>query len=455
MRPYPIGNGNLSPLLPRHFAALMDSLQLRGASTDALLQLERRDWEKLLDFCDLAHLALALGQVVSPDLPSWVLRRLEKNTADNALRYQRALATYVEAAEALRQSGTPHLVLKGFSQAPDYVKHPRLRMQCDLDFYCPKSYIPQAQKSLETLGYTPDSGIDFQRADHTPTLSRKTSWKWNGNMYDPEMPLSIELHFCLWNQHISLVAMCEVEDFWKRREDRKLDQITFPALHPVDQLGYFALHILRGTFWGDWVVHHVHELAVFLTHHANNDGFWTEWERTHSPRLRSLQAIAFWLAEAWFSCDLHKQARMQIDSLPPLHKEWLQQLGGSPLEAMFYRNKDGRLLQFLIADSWATRKTVLQGTIVPPSIVRFLHPSVRTRNRQNLDTVYENRQLAYVLYLADRLASHLRSTARFVAHGMRLWFSQRKLRAQFLLFLSASFFLTSACPHISFSSTYS
>ena len=31
MRPYPIGNGTLSPRIPREFAALMDALQCEGA----------------------------------------------------------------------------------------------------------------------------------------------------------------------------------------------------------------------------------------------------------------------------------------------------------------------------------------------------------------------------------------------------------------------------------------
>ena len=139
MRPYPIGNGTVSPRIPREVAALLDALQLEGANTDALLALEDDDWMRLLDFCDLAHLALPLSQVNITGAPRWVVGRLEQNVADNARRFERIKAAYVEAAAALSRAGISHLVLKGFTQSPDYVKDARLRsrarnivLSCDL-----------------------------------------------------------------------------------------------------------------------------------------------------------------------------------------------------------------------------------------------------------------------------------------------------------------------------------
>ena len=61
MRPYPIGNGTVSPRIPREAAALLDALQLEGSTTEALLDLDEAEWGRLLDFCDLAHLALAFS----------------------------------------------------------------------------------------------------------------------------------------------------------------------------------------------------------------------------------------------------------------------------------------------------------------------------------------------------------------------------------------------------------
>jgi hypothetical protein len=119
MRPYPIGNGTVSPRVPKDFAALVDALQLEGSNTDALLTLDNAEWLRLLEFCDLSHLALALSQVDLARAPEWVVRRLDKNVCDNALRFKQVRAAYVEAASALRHVGVPHVVLKGFTQCPD------------------------------------------------------------------------------------------------------------------------------------------------------------------------------------------------------------------------------------------------------------------------------------------------------------------------------------------------
>jgi hypothetical protein len=436
MRPYPIGNGSLAPRIPPELAALMDALQFRGANTDALLKLERKDWEKLLNFCDFAHLTLALAQASSCDFPTWVIRRLEKNVADNTHRFERVKASYREATRALEDAQVEHVVLKGFTQAPDYVKSPRQRMQGDLDLYVLREQIANGQKALEQIGYTSVSGIDYQGADHTPTLSRTGNWRWNGNMFDPDMPVSVELHFCLWNDCTSLIKLNDFEEFWGRRITRSLEDFSFSSLSPVDQLGYFTLHIMRGVISGDWVVHHVYELAAFLNAHSEDHQFWTNWERIHSPRFRNVQAIAFGLAEAWFSSPVHPCPRRQIDSLPVSHKEWLSRFGGSPIEVAFRWNKDGRLLQLLLLETWDTRRTVLRRATLPASFLRFFRPKHRIKDQLDEPSIQPNRHLAYVVRLSDRLISNVRATAEFLSHGACLWWSRRQLRLQSWLFLT-------------------
>jgi Uncharacterised nucleotidyltransferase len=430
MRPYPIGNGSLAPRIPSEFAALIDALQFRGANTDALLQLERKDWEKLLNFCDFAHLTLPLAQVASRDFPTWVIRRLEKNVADNTLRFERVKASYLEAVQALQKAQVEHVALKGFTQAPDYVKSPRLRMQGDLDLYVLREHIETGQKALQEIGYTPVGGIDYQGADHTPTLSRTGNWKWNGNMFDPDMPVSIELHFCLWNDCTSFIKLYDFEEFWGRRITRSLDDFSFSSLSPVDQLGYFTLHIMRGVISGDWVVHHVYELAAFLNVHSEDHQFWADWERIHSPRFRNVQAIVFGLAESWFSSPIHDSPRRQIDSLPAFHKEWLNRFGGSPLEVAFRWNKDGRLLHLLLLETWDSRRTILRRATLPASFLRFFRPKHRIKDQLDEPPNQLNRHLGYLMRLSDRLISNVRATTEFLSHGACLWLSRRQLRLQ-------------------------
>jgi len=171
MRPYPIGNGSVSPRIPREVAALLDALQLEGAHTDALLALDDSEWLRLLDFCDVAHLALQLSQSNLKGAPDWVVRRLEQNVSDNARRFERLKAVYLEAGAALSRAAVPYMVLKGFTQAPDYVSDPRLRMQSDIDIYSPAEDVEKAQSTLMKIGYLPTEEPD-PCADHLPALSR-------------------------------------------------------------------------------------------------------------------------------------------------------------------------------------------------------------------------------------------------------------------------------------------
>jgi hypothetical protein len=448
MRPYPIGNGTVSPRIPREVAALLDALQMEGPNSDSLLALDDSDWQRLLEFCDVAHLALQLSRTNLAGAPEWVMRRLEQNVADNSRRFERMKAVYLEAQAALDRAGISYLVMKGFTQAPDYVSDPRLRMQSDIDIYCPPEDLDKAQSTLMKIGYLAMEERDPQ-ADHLPALCRRGEWKWRGNPYDPEMPLGFEVHFCFWNERASLIEIPEVERFWNRRVQRRLEKMEFYALHPVDQLGYLALHVLRGVLSGDWVIHHAHELATFLHHRTRDVEFWSQWHETHSANLRKMEALAFSLARKWFSCALPEVARLEIDRLPPAQKRWLDRYGGSPLEAMFRHNKDGRLLQILLARSPVSRHSVLRRVIIPARFPWPDSPAVRIRYRRAWPSGNGNRLASYARFLARTALANASANVSFFLHGVRLWISTRALSTSFWAFLAACFFLTSACSSTS------
>jgi Uncharacterised nucleotidyltransferase len=455
MRPYPIGNGTLSPRVPREFAALMDALQCEGANMDALLALDHADWPRLLEFCDLAHLSLSLAQLDLAGVPKWVAHRLEQNVSDNSRRFEFVHAAYTEATSALTQAGVSHVVLKGFTQAPHYVSDARLRYQSDIDLYCLQDQIEVAQAALAAIGYQPVEGTDYSAADHVPTLSRPGHWQWRGNPYDPEMPPSIELHFTLWNEDVSLIELPEVQRFRERFVTRRLGREEYASLSPVDHLGYFALHIVRGVFSGDWVIHHVFELATFLHSHARDLEFWNQWYETHSMNLRRCEVIAFCLARSWFSCTLPEVVRTEADQLAETQKHWLDRFGGGPLEVMFRRNKDGRLLQLLMATRPQARQSVLRKALLPPPIPSLNGPMVLIENRRAQRSRSANRYISYSAYLGRKVLNYAGSNMLFLIHSMALWLSSRALSRQFWLFLGASFFLTWACPSSSSSSTCS
>lgn len=422
-----------APRIPREVAALIAVLQLKGATTESLLEIEDHEWESLLKFCDPAHLTLPLAQVAVRGLPTWVAERLKKNLADNGARFARVEATYKEAAAALNQAGIEYVVLKGFTQAPDYVRDLRLRMQSDLDLYCPKEMIGRALEALIGIGYQPEHTIDYSRADHLPTMIRRRSWQWDGNAFDPEMPLSIELHFCLWNEAVCGFAVPETDRFWERRIKRSLGDLSFPDLHPIDHLGFMALHILRGLLTGDWIIHHVHEMATFLHLCAKDDAFWRDWKELHSDSFRALQAIAFFHARCWFCCDVHPDVLNQIEKLPTVQREWLERFAGSALESMFHRNKDQAWLHASLVKPARKQAEIIWRTIVPArisSIPSIDAPAIRIRNRQSRKSSTSNRYAQYVAYLFGRVIEHARSFPAVMLHGLLLWLSSRQMGKQ-------------------------
>ncbi|QNI30744.1 nucleotidyltransferase family protein [Alloacidobacterium dinghuense] len=430
MQPHPIGNGICAPRIPREVAALIAALQLKGANTEALMRLEDREWESLLRFCDPSHLTLPLSQVESRGFPEWVVERLQRNAADNAERFTHVKSAYQEVAVVFRECGVDCVVLKGFTQAPEFVANTRLRQQSDLDLYCPKKMIRSAKAALESIGYQPENIQDYSRADHLPTMIRHGDWQWRGNAFDPDMPLSVELHFCLWNEDVSRFSVPELDNFWERRITRSLEDISFRALDPVDHLGYLALHILRGLLLADWVIHHVHELATFLHRHAKDDRFWKTWKERHSTFFRALQAIAFFHAMSWFCCDVHEEVLSTCRQLDEGIQEWLRRFTGASLEGMFRQNKKWVWLHASLLKSPVEKRQFLRQALLPSVIPTMSTPSVRLKNREPRRFGRSHLYGQYLSYLASRVATHAYLIPATLFQGLALWLSQRQPRKQ-------------------------
>ncbi len=428
-----------APRIPPEVAAVLAALHLSHPDTSLLKTLGDQEWKRLLEFCDTAHLTLPLTELSMDGLPEWVVNRLMTNLLDNALRFETIKTTYREAAKALSDAGVEHIVIKGFTQAPNYVADPRLRAQSDLDFFCPPESIDDARAALVNIGYKSDEE-NKTLADHTSALVRPSDWQWKGNPFDAAMPLGIELHFCLWNDRVSLIRMPEVELFWERRTTRVVNGLSFPCLSPVDHVGYLTLHILRNIFLCDWIVHHVRELAIFLDSHANDDAFWQSWCETHSPSLRSLEAIAFYYAQAWFGCRLHPQAAQEIADLNVIQKSWLQTFSGSALEVMFHQNKDSVWLHLSFLSSHWDRWKILKRSLIPPRIAPVGAPIVRVRYKRLVTSNDNNPWRQYIVYLLSRSVAHGRASLSTLTNGLVWRLSQHRLSSQFWIFLAASLF---------------
>ena len=411
--------------IPFEVKAVLAALQLTNPDSSLLRALGDREWSKLLEFCNTAHLTLQLAQLATDSFPDWVVNRLRSNLADNALRFEEIKTTYSEAATALNAAKIEHIVIKGFTQAPSYVGNPRQRAQSDLDFFCRPECIDAARAALVAIGYKSYDG-NKAIADHTSALARLGNWQWRGNPFDPAMPLGIDLHFCLWNERVSLIRIPEVELFWERRTTRVVDGLSFPCLSPVDHLGYLTLHILRNIFLYDWIVHHVRELAIFLDSHVDDDAFWESWLKLHSPSLRSFEAIAFYYARAWFGCRLHRQAAQEIANLAVTQQSWLRRFSGSSLDVMFRQNKDSVWLHLSLVSSHQNRSKILTRCLIPPRIAAIGTPSVNVRHKRLVSSSANNPLGQYVRYLVSRSAAHGRASLTTLTRGLGWRLSQRR-----------------------------
>jgi predicted MFS family arabinose efflux permease len=428
--------------IPHHIQALLAALQFRNADPEALRSLDESEWHALLEFCDLAHLTFPLWRNSGDVLPPWVRKRIELNASDNAQRFERIKQIYSELATALDDAHVEYLVIKGFGQYPGYVEDPRLRMQSDIDLYCSSESIFRARDKLLTLGYEPREELEHRASDHLPAMARKTSWEWRGNAFDPDMPPSVELHFCLWNEHTARFVPKGLEMFWSRRVIRNLDDFSFPALDPVDNLGFSALHALRDVLSGDWVLHRIYEMARFLHTNIENRPFWTQWRDLHGESLRASEAICFSLAKDWFACDLPIEVEAEVKSLSPAIQQWLHAFNRSPLEGMFHPNKDGVWLHIALLESSRDKRAVLRDALAPLHIPTVDAPGQDVTRQGKRKKFWPSQRYAkYLFYVTSRVVYHGKTLVPTLWRGARWWLGTKKLGKEFWTFLATAFFL--------------
>jgi hypothetical protein len=383
-------------MIPPGVRVILDALAFDARPAD-LSQLTPAD----LAFADRSQLTLLLSR---HDIG--VSAALARNTQ----RVAKIAAEYAEIAPLF-----DHVVLKGFTHAPDFIGDLRLRVQYDLDLYVPPSESEKARDALAALGYQPIDGAESLAMDHLPPMVRKTGWEWRGDFFDPEIPTSVEVHFQFWDPETERLRAESLDEFWSRRQSHRL------AL--VDKLGYAALHLTRHLLRGNVRAFHVWELANFLDTHDHPE-FWREWQRLHARSTRRLEAVAFLLAKQWFACRVPHLAQEAIDQLsPPVHR-WFEIYGWSPVESLFDPNKDELWLHMALLDSNFDRIDVLRRRLIPMSAPGPVD-AVYTPDDQLTFTRRITRAARNFGYAAGRAAHHIRLFIPTVWQGIRWWLHSR------------------------------
>ena len=352
--------------LPNPVLAVMEALRFDRRSSDRLRGIPVEQWPALLAWCDDRQVTLLLHELHGDELPQPIRERISLNRANYARRFARMESELGEVVDALDRHGIEFALLKGISHAPALTPEPILRAQGDIDLWFEPASIEEARRILAGSGYMPARNrATDQGRRHLAPMIRPSEWKWRGDMFDPEMPVQIEIHYQLWNGGAEFIRMPGQADFWDRRVNRSFNGRIIPVLAPPDLLAFAALHFLLHLLHGDLPLQRVWEIAFFLHENADNDDFWSRWRQLHSPALRSLEALVFAIANVWFNCDVHESVRLEANSLAADVRVWLDHFALSPLKQRNEPNKDELWLHLALIPSARARFRVLLRRLLP------------------------------------------------------------------------------------------
>jgi hypothetical protein len=404
--------------IPSGVAAALSALHLRSPATERLRALDDRDWRGVLDFCDRSQLTLALRRATRDQMPTWVRERTDSDAAHNALRTARLLELYSVTAARFQAAGIPFLLLKGFSQGTWTGVAPVDRVQYDLDLLATSEQVLDARDLLIQDGYELMPGFESFPTDHLPALIRKTGWEWRGDYFDVDIPTSIELHFRLWDRATELLDAPGTEHFWERRRQTAIAGIDIPVLAGADAVGYAALHVLRHLLRGSLRAWHVYELALMLERQALNHHLWREWSEWHAPQLRSLECVAFCIAQAWFGCLQHETPAREVAAVPARVGAWVECCASSPVSALYAPNKDEIWLHFALLGRTGDRVRIARRRLAPLRLPGAIDGVYLPAERMTVMRRFRAR-LRYARFLASRALYHLAALPRVLASGVR------------------------------------
>lgn len=421
--------------IPAHAEAVFDVLHFSEPRYKALRHLTGAGWRRLEQYCARSGLSIPFGVRSCGDVPAWLAERFDCNLGKNAERWTGMKAEYLRIGNAMQTAGLEHVVLKGFSHVPAFVASPHLRMQSDFDLLFPREQIQCALDIALRLGYEPAVAGDPRPTDHLPAMIRKTGWEWRGDYFDPDMPPSLELHFRLWDAGTEGFEIPCVEDFWRRRQWRTVDEIQFSSLAAIDVPGYASAHALRHFLRGDLRLAHIYEIASFLENNRSIE-FWRDWRDAHDEPLRRVEAICFALARQWFGCGVHEIPEDEIQRLPEAVRSWLAAFAQTPA-VLFQPAKNELWLHLSLLDPGRSRLAIVRRRLLPlqiPARAETAHLPAEAMDWQ----VRIRAALRYLRYLLSRIARHAQALIPTLVGGARWACLRSAFEGEFWAYFYAS-----------------
>jgi MFS family permease len=437
-------SGGIPPFLFR-------ALRFQDPDKEVLRKITDSEWEGILRTWPTARVMVSYRLDHGDALPSWVCEKIDQYLGDIAVRFRKIQSAYSEVVDGFRRVSVEHAVIKGFSLYPGYTKEFGFRPQGDIDLYCPPECVDRAQEVVSSLGYVPVHEYEKRLTDHLPTMMPSHRWVPGPNLFDPEMPIGFELHYCFWNEDMMRFRIPGPEEFWNRRINRNIEGFEFPVLHPVDNLGYTALNVLRDLARGLLPIEQLYGIARFLHTQADDAALWDLWQELHEPELRRMEAITFQLARDWFHCRVSEEVAEETERLPTTIQAWFRETSKSGLYPRFGQAKDGTWLHVLLLDSVRDKLGVLREVLfgvgsspeVPSSEVESADigddETPSDKPKRGLAHTY-HRLLAYPKWFVSRSALRVAKFPPFFSLGFKIWLSKFNLGKNFWSFFASDFF---------------
>lgn len=322
------------------------------------IALPEAKWRDVLELADRTQSTTLLTK--ADQAPAWFQDAVRDRIGKTRQRRVHLLETYRDATLALERQGIEFVLLKGFTHEADAGWTPGLRVQNDIDLLCPKADLARAEGALLASGFQFHAGSELSD-NHGRPLLKPHSWSWRGDYFDPELPVSVELHHTIWSQGRDRIATPGVPHFWDRRERFEWGGCAF---QDSDRLGIAALHLLRHVLRNNVRPAHAYELARMVELRAGDDAFWARWQR-HPVELRQLEAIAMQFAATWFDGRLPSAVQADWDGLPVRVHRWFDQYAFAPVDNLSSPNKEVLWLHLALLTNWTDRWSVARRRLIP------------------------------------------------------------------------------------------
>jgi hypothetical protein len=393
---------------PVQTVAIVGALQFHGASTHRLSQLVPKQWEQLLQWCDRRQLTLLLPNICEAGLPPLVRSNISDKTRRYGIRFERLKASLFEIAAAFQNENLDFVLLKGLSHSPAMTPDALHRAQGDIDLWLRGPSVYRAEAILRGLGYVSVTG---SKSRHLGPMARPSNWRWRGDLFDSDMPISVELHYELWSASAEFVEAPRLDEFWERRTVREFDGHKIHVLCDQDLLGFSALHLLLHLLHGDLPLQRAWEIARFLDIHAGDEQFWETWSKTHCFELRQLETPMYCLVHQWFGCRLPECVRAEIQGLSQQVKAWLAESCLAPLSSEWKPNKREVWLHLALIKNRKDKVKLLVRRLFPLSLPAISQPvTFRT---------WPEILVRYIRFLASRFARHLVTLGPTILDALR------------------------------------